>query len=151
MNLLFLDFETFWDAKYSLRVMTPPEYILGPRFEVIMCGIGGTGDSPVEVLTEAELRRHLQGLNPDETIIVTHNALFDACILAWRYGFVPYRSLDTLGMARLILGNRFSSLSLGSLAAVLGLPVKGDTVLKMKGLNTEALCAAGMWDEAAAY
>src|SRR5207253_10571691 len=63
----------------------------------------------------------------------------------------PYRSLDTLGMARLILGNHFSSLSLGSLAAVLGLPVKGDTVLKMKGLNTEALCAAGMWDEAAAY
>ena len=27
MNLLFLDFETYYDSEYSLRKMTPAEYI----------------------------------------------------------------------------------------------------------------------------
>ncbi len=126
-QLLFLDFETFYAERFSLKgkyALTIPEYILDERFEVIICAVA-VNNGPVEVLTEPELRRFLQGLNPDETTTITHNALFDACILSWRYGFVPAYSLDTLGMARCLLAHCLKSLSLDSVAQALGEGVKG--------------------------
>ena len=37
MKIYFLDFETFFSDEYSLRRMTPAEYILDPRFQVNGC------------------------------------------------------------------------------------------------------------------
>ena len=39
-HLLFLDFETYYDsASYTLRKMTPAEYILDPRFETTIVAV----------------------------------------------------------------------------------------------------------------
>ena len=37
MKNLFADFETYYDDEYSLRKMTPIEYVLDPRFEALGC------------------------------------------------------------------------------------------------------------------
>ena len=34
MRQLFADYETYYDDVYSLKKMTPVEYILNPQFEV---------------------------------------------------------------------------------------------------------------------
>ena len=89
--------------------------------------------------------------DPTKTTIVTHNALFDCSILAWRYGFVPHRMLDTLGMARALRGHILPSLSLEVVARTLGLGEKGKTILKVKGMRRADIIAAGLWDEFKAY
>ena len=95
---IVLDFETYYDSEYSLRKMTPVEYIFDPRFEVIGCAVK-IGDDRTTWMSEQELNVFLMGL-PEKVIMISHNALFDMCILAWKFGYIPDLMIDTLGMAR---------------------------------------------------
>lgn len=149
MKTVVLDYETYYDSEYSLRKMTPIEYIHDPRFEVIGCAVK-EGDGKSFWLEEDELRGYLRGL-PPKVAIVSHNALFDACITSWVFGYIPYLTIDTLGMARAMLAHRLRSLSLSSMATNLGLGVKGDTVYKVMGMNKAAIKAAGVYDDYASY
>jgi DNA polymerase len=67
--------------------------------------------------------------------MVTHNALFDMCICAWRYGFVPRLMVDTLGVSRAVLGHVLSSHSLAPVATHLGLGTKGSTIQDAVGVH----------------
>lgn len=138
MRLLFLDYETYFDDEYSLKKMTPAQYILDERFEVILCAVK-EDNNPAQVIDGPDLGAFLTQFDPDDTVTVTHNALFDSCILAWHYGFVPKQMLDTLGMSRALLGHELSSHSLKSVAAHLGLGDKGDFLTQMKGVNRATL------------
>jgi len=145
MNLVFLDFETFYDTKYSLRSMTVPEYVLDDRFEMQIVAVA-VNDAPAQLFEEREFRKFLATQDPNETATISHNALFDSSILAWRYNFIPKLSLDTLGMSRCLLGHELSSLSLNSVAECLGIGTKGDTVQRVKGMHLEDIKAAGLVD-----
>lgn len=149
MKQIVLDFETYYDNDYSLRKMAPVEYIQDPRFEVIGCAVKEGEDEPFW-LTAEELDSYLMGL-PDKVAVISHNALFDMCILSWRFDYVPHLMIDTLGMARAWLAHKLKSLSLSSVATHLGIGVKGDTVHKVAGMNTAAIRAAGFYDEYAEY
>lgn len=149
MKIIVLDFETYYDSEYSLRKVTPVEYILDPRFQVIGCAVK-EGDAPAVWMTDLELREYLVTL-PPKVAVVSHNALFDMCILGWRYDYVPHLMIDTLGMARAWLSHALKSLSLNSVAMHLGLGVKGNTVHKVQGMTLEAIKAAGFYDEYAKY
>jgi hypothetical protein len=39
MRTVFLDYETFYDKEFSLRKMTPVEYVLDHRFETVLCAV----------------------------------------------------------------------------------------------------------------
>jgi DNA polymerase len=145
---IVLDFETYYDQEYSLRKMTPVEYILDPRFECIGCAVED-GDKAFW-LTPDELRTYLKAL-PPKVAVISHNALFDMCILAWVFDYTPALMIDTLGMARAWLGYALKSLSLNSVAMHLGLGVKGDTVHKVIGMSAAAIRASGMYDSYAKY
>lgn len=149
MKTVVLDFETYYDAEYSLRKMTPVEYIMDPRFEVIGCAVIEDGMS-LGFMSDVELRSYLAGLPPD-VVVVSHNALFDMCIVAWVYGYVPRLMADTMGMARAMLGHRLRSLSLDSITSFLGIGVKGKTVHKVSGMRLADIKAAGFFDEYADY
>lgn len=151
MKQIALDFETFYDSKagYSLRKMTPVEYILDPRFEVIGCTVKEDG-GPTRWLEPGEIPGYLAKL-PEKVLIASHNALFDMCILAWYYGYIPYLMADTLGMARAWLAAYLKSLSLASVARFLGLPAKGDTIMKVDGMRRDAIISAGLYEEYKAY
>jgi len=149
MKTIVLDFETYYDDQYSLRKMTPVEYILDPRFECIGCAVKEE-DQPAIWMTEDELRSYIAGL-PEKVIVVSHNALFDMCILAWRFSYSPHLMADTLGMARAWLGHRLKSLSLANVALHYGIGAKGTTVHKVQGMGLAAIKAAGFYDEYAEY
>ena len=138
MNFLFLDFETFYDNEYSLRKMTPAEYILDPRYETI-CVACKVNDGPTELVDGPDFREWLSQYPPDDTVTVTYNALFDNCILAWHYGYVPKQMIDALGMARSVLGVKLSSLSLEKVAAFLEVGTKGHEIAFVKGMNRAAI------------
>src|SRR3954469_8832143 len=90
MSVLFLDFETFYGDDYTLKKLTPPEYVLDPRYETIGCSAAVDGEDP-PWLDAPAFANSLSQFDPATTTTVTFNALFDNCILAWQYGFVPSR------------------------------------------------------------
>jgi DNA polymerase len=152
MHRFALDFETFYDDQYSLRKMTPVEYILDPRFEVISLSVKQPGKPgfilrPNQIPAFFEILKKLPGV-----VIVTHNALFDACIMAWIYNFVPKLSVCTLSLSRTWWGYKYRRHSLDGLcAADPRLGVKGKEVARMKGLRYADIVAMGLWDSYARY
>lgn len=150
MKTVFLDYETYYSQEFSLRKMTPVEYVLDDRFECIGCGIKEGRGEPYW-LDGNQLHAFFASLDPKDTILVSHNALFDQCITAWRYNFVPALMIDTLGVSRALLGHALKSLSLSKVAEHLGLGVKGGTVHKVQGMTAADIKAAGLYDEYIAY
>lgn len=148
MKTIVLDFETYYDNDFSLRKLTPVEYILDPRFETIGCAVRDDGNT--FWLEPHQLVDYLAKL-PPKVAVVSHNALFDMCILAWKFNYVPHMMIDTLGMARAWLGHELKSLSLNSVAMHLNLGLKGNTVHKVAGMGIAAIKAAGFYEEYAEY
>lgn len=151
MQTIFLDFETFYSAEYSLRKMTPVEYVLDPRFECIGCAVREGVDGEPYWVDGQDLPMFFSDLDPKQTVLVTHNALFDMCIVVWRYNFVPLLMVDTLGIARAVMGHQLKSLSLANVALALNLGVKGGTVHKVIGMSSAAIKASGLYDEYIQY
>jgi DNA polymerase family A len=144
MNTLFLDFETMYSADYSLSHLMPPEYILDPRFEAIGCAVKEGLQGKTYWVDGPDLPGYFAGLDPQTTQTVTFNALFDNCIMAWRYNFVPRLMTDAMGMSRAMLGHVLKSHSLRSVASFLELGIKGDTVHNVKGMCRQAILDAGL-------
>lgn len=144
MDFITLDFETYYDKAYSLKKMTPVEYVLDPRFEVIMLAVKYPGRDPF-VLEEHEIQAWFNSLDPNNTCLITHNALFDMCIVAWKYNFIPRLMVDTLGVSRALLGHVLRTVSLKAVAIHLNLGFKGDFVGKVEGMRAADIKAAGMW------
>jgi hypothetical protein len=153
MSYVVLDFETYYDQQYSLKNMTPVEYILDDRFEVLGAGVVDHAiiDRPFWMDGDA-LKRYLEGLKErGQFTVVSHNSLFDACILAWHYGVVPNLLVDTLGMCRAMIGAYVPDVRLETVAAHLGLGEKGKVLAKTKGMHRPEIEAAGLWDDFKAY
>lgn len=131
MNIITLDFETYFDDEYSLKKMTTEAYVRDPRFEVL----------GVAVRTSNGLTQWWGGLPPidwDNTAVLCHHAQFDGLILSHHYGVKPRAWLDTLSMARLRLGNHLS-VSLASLAAHFDLAAKNVPYDLFKGRHWSEL------------
>lgn len=135
MDYYVLDWETFYDSKqkYSLRSVTTEEYINSPRFHAFGFSVKKNGGKSLWV-PEEKIEFMLRQLKLHEHAVIMHNAQFDAAILNWKYGVKPRFIVDTLSMARGILGNE-ERLSLEALGERYGIGVKGDTVLHMDGVR----------------
>lgn len=145
-----LDFETYYDKDYSLKKMTPVEYILDPRFEVIMLSVKRPG-KPTFNLEGDKIAQFFRLLNPDDTVVVTFNSLFDMCICAWHYNFVPALMVDAMGMVRAHHGHELRSVALAVAAPFLGIGHKGAEVAKMVGLHAADIKSMGLWPQYVAY
>ena len=154
MKTIFVDVETYYDDEYSLRRMTPIEYILDPRFECIGWAVSSNGLAGF--MSEVEFRTFLGKLTElraggEKIAMVSHNATFDMSVLASRFNFIPDLMIDTLGMSRAWYGHKFKSLSLETLASKLELGEKLDTIKNLKGMSLAAIKAAGIWDKLKIY
>ena len=99
MDIVTIDFETYYDRDYSLSKMTTEAYIRDPRFQVIMVGVK-INNHETDVFSGAEVGTFLRSMSYKQAAILCHNTAFDGAILSWHYGIKPALWLDTLSMAR---------------------------------------------------
>lgn len=144
---IVIDFETYYDADYSLRKLSYPEYIRDERFAVHLLGVD-FGNGRQEFVEPKYIQRVLFGMRKD--IIVGHNLFFDAGVLAWRYNFRPAHMIDTLFLANHVLGSARDGgerNDLGTLATRLGLSTNKGDLGFMKGVRKPSPAQMGMLKE----
>jgi len=135
MDILTLDFETYYSKEYSLskKDITTQSYIDDERFETIGVAVKRNDEPTVWFSgTATETRNWLKQFDWNNSFALMHNALFDATILAWRFGVYPKVILDTLSMARAKHGVDAGG-SLAKLAEQYNLGVKGTEVVDAMG------------------
>lgn len=137
MQLVTLDFETYYSKEFSLSKMTTEAYIRSPEFQIIGVAVK-IGDTPahwVSCATNAEYTQYLNFLNND-CMVLCHNTAFDGAILSWKLGIKPKFLLDTLSMARPFHGLTVGG-SLKALAEHYEIGAKGTEVLDALGKRRE--------------
>jgi len=133
MNLLTIDFETFYSKKFSLSKLTTEEYIRDAQFEVIGVSVKKNDEPAVWFSgTYENTKEFLEGYDWANSAVVAHNSMFDMAILSWHYMLCPGRILDTLSMARAIHTIEVGG-SLKALAEYYELGQKGTEVVDAMG------------------
>jgi DNA polymerase len=123
---IIIDFESYYDQKYTLRDLSVAEYIHDPRFKIF--GMSVDLDGGQDWIKAKDIPLWLRDVTED--ILVHHNAFFDFSVLRWHYKFNPAYVIDTLGLANHVLGSAREmggggKNDLRSLAVRLGLEPKG--------------------------
>lgn len=140
MNVLTVDFETYYDREYSLSKMTMIEYIMDGRFQPIMMSYA-INDEPIKnVIGYPKIKEVLDGIDWNNTVLNAQNTAFDATIIRARFGHTARYYTDTMAMARVTAAHVFEGASLGAIAKVLqanGVPVppKGKEVQSALGMH----------------
>ena len=135
MNLITLDFETFYDNKIKLgfKYQTTEEYVRDPKFEVIGVGVQVDDGQPVWFSgTHEQIKVWFNQFDWANCAVLCHNTLFDGCILSWCFDIKPAFLLDTLSMARALHGVEAGG-SLAKLAERYQLGKKGEEVIAAEG------------------
>jgi hypothetical protein len=132
--IVVMDWETFYDAQYSLSKLTTEEYIRSPQFETIGCSIQmPTWDKPRWFVGES-VRTFIEANRAEleQCAMLAHHTAFDGAIAAWQYGLVFRLYLDTMSMAQPLFGFT-SGVSLAKLGETLNLGTKGNEVIHALG------------------
>ena len=133
MDLITIDFETYYDKDFSLSKLTTEEYVRDPRFEVIGVGVK-VNNEPTEWAsgTHEELKEYLQSFNWQDAMVLAHNTMFDGAILSWRFDVHPRVWADTLCIGRATHGVEVGG-SLRALSERYNIGVKGNEVVNALG------------------
>ena len=140
MNVLTVDFETYYDREYSLSKMTMIEYIMDGRFQPIMMSYA-INDEPIKnVIGYPKIKEVLDGIDWGNTVLNAQNTAFDATIIRARFGHTARYYTDTMAMARVTAAHVFEGASLGAIAKVLQangveVPPKGKEVQSALGMH----------------
>jgi DNA polymerase len=143
MNTITLDFETYYSSKtFSLSKLGAQEYVLSPQFQTI--GVGIDWGNSLQWHTHADIDAAMATLRSMQgsLIVVCHNAMFDAAVLAWKYDVHPAYIVDTLSLARSVglqatVGGSLSALADQMRAAGIQCPPKGAEVATFDGYRLE--------------
>ena len=134
MDIITIDFETFYSQQFSLSKITTEEYVRHELFETIGVAVKvNDGETQWFSGPKAATKKWLDQFPWDDAVAVAHNAVFDMAILNWQFDIRPKRIADTLSMARALHGTDGISLSLKSLAEYFNLGVKGTEVINALG------------------
>ena len=137
MNILTIDFETYYSREFSLTKVTTEEYIRSPEFETIGVAVQINDGKPEWFSGDGEsLHQFLAQYDWANSLALAHNAPFDGAILKWVYGVSPKGWLDTLSMGRALHGTQVGG-SLKVLSNFYGLGEKGTEVENALGLRRQ--------------
>lgn len=123
MQLLTIDFETFFSNDYSLsrKEYNTESYIRSPLFKAHGASIRWPNGS-IEWWTGARLPALFGAINWGQTAVLAQHAQFESLILSHHYGAHPAFWFDTRAMGNLLLPRHKKSLS--AMAAFYELPEK---------------------------
>ena len=128
MDIITIDFETYYAKDYGFSKHTTEEYVRDQRFEVIGVAVKvNDGETEWFSGTKKDTHKFLHKFDWDNAVAVAHNAMFDMAILSWHFDIRPKKIVDTLSMARAIHGTEVSG-SLKALTIHYGLGAKGTEV-----------------------
>ena len=135
MNIITVDFETYYSADLGFAKQTTEEYVRDPRFEVVGVAVQVNDGEPEWFSgSMAETAAFLGKYKWGESLALAHNAMFDGFILSEHFNIKPKGWLDTLSMGRALHGTNVGG-SLTVLAEFYDVGVKGDEVNDAKGLR----------------
>lgn len=152
MKRIFFDLETYYSKTYSLRKMTPIEYVLGAEYETVMCAVA-EDDKPKFILDGDDVARYFKE-QTEPYMAISHNALFDCVVLAFAYNIHPTLCVDTMGMARALLRHQLPQgrVGLDNVAKFLGLGEKiQGALVNVIGMHRQEIKDRGLWDKYVAY
>ena len=134
MDLITIDFETYYDKEYSLTKVTTEEYVRSDKFEVIGVGIKvNNEDTEWASGTHEQIKGWLQSsFKWSDAMVLAHNTMFDGAILSWIFDVHPRAWADTLCMGRALHGVEVGG-SLRALTERYNLGQKGTEVLNAIG------------------
>ena len=137
VQIITIDFETYYDKKYSLSKLTTEEYINDTRFQVIGVGVKVNANKAEWFSgTHDEIYQWLHQFDWEHSCATAHNAMFDAAILSWHFDIRPPRWTDTLSLARAVDGIHVSN-SLKAACERWGVGKKGTEVVDALGKRRE--------------
>ncbi len=134
-NIVTLDFETYFDADYTLRKLTNTSYIRHGLFKVQGVGIKKDTWKTARWFKHSDVQRGLALIDWSNAALLCHHTHFDGLILSHHYGIVPAYYMDTLSMARPLHGGEIRN-DLNTLATYYGLGNKlPDILSSTKGVR----------------
>lgn len=133
-----LDYETYFDQKYSLRnkEMSTTEYIRHDLFKSQCVGIRTNKQKKAKWYPHDKIEAALAKFDWSETAVLCHHTAFDGLILSHHYGIVPAYYYCSMSMARAIFSHDIG-VGLDELAKHMGFEgkVKADALQATKGIR----------------
>jgi len=138
MDLITLDFETYYDEEYSLELLTTEQYIRSEQFQTIGVSVKVNSGEAIWISGPHEaIKTYLHNnYNWEHSALLAHNTQFDGAILGWLYDIHPKAYLDTLCIARALHGTEVGG-SLKYLAQMYEIGEKGTEVVDAVGKHLE--------------
>lgn len=137
MDLITLDFETYYDREFSLSKLTTEAYIRDPRFEVIGVGVKFNNEETEWASgSHEQVKSYLQSFDWSDAMLLCHNTMFDGAILNWVYDIRPRVYTDTMCIARAIHGVETSA-SLRAVSEKYSIGAKGTEIVQALGKKRE--------------
>jgi hypothetical protein len=151
MEIITLDFETYYGPDYSLTKMSTEDYVRDPRFDTMLVTAKvGKGYTKWFSGSVKQTGEWLRQFNIPGNALLCHHAMFDGLILQHHYGIVPKLYLDTrlMGQAKIKPWTGSASLKACLEYANIGFK-KGDEVKNMYGRPRASLTRAELESYAA--
>ena len=139
-TICVLDFETFHDTDYHLNTkrkggISIAEYLFSPRFNIIGTAYGITNTTSISFLFSSQrgVDAVLNSLQPDQTVFVGHNLIFDGSILVDKFGYIPQYCIDTISLSRYVEARGKHSLDICCERWLDDYPPKTDILNRIQG------------------
>jgi DNA polymerase I-like protein with 3'-5' exonuclease and polymerase domains len=103
LDILVIDFETYYAKDFGFNKLTTEEYVRDSRFEVIGVAVKKNDEETQWFSgTTKNIKTFLDQFDWENGAAVAHNAKFDMAVLNWVFDIRPKKIIDTLSMARAI-------------------------------------------------
>jgi len=134
-NIVTLDWETYYDAEYTLRKLSNTSYIRDSRFKAHGVGIKKNTWTKPRWYPHSKVQQGLANIDWRSSALLCHHTHFDGLILSHHYNITPLYYLDTLSMARPLHGGEIRN-DLNTLAQYYKLGNKLPNILaQVKGIR----------------